>query len=777
MAFQNFQRYETIENELLEQKLIATPPSVKGGGFIQVVVTPQMGIRDLFKTTQSAMLFSFNAHPAIRMIVEWMKSKFDRRTWDDKRVKDQVFASIDLNAIPGKFSVGSIDNDRVVSGGVALLIKAFYNTCRDYDDHINMDKCNQTVADVNTHIWQEKISFLIQYYRQAFGVDNFSGYKEAYKALLLSKPFKTLKQFHASKGTWLDANLEMFHHLVKLAACGATDDEIDQTYRDLTTIEPILDGSTFGEIYPGHWRMYEGWLSKGYLDWGDLGAQNLDAWHAIPTYIHGAMPQIIKLVEVCVQGYGYWKAAPSSSCFSGSSQVRMASGETKAIRDVQIGDSVLSSPLSADGKIKYRDVAFVSKPGRGDRCLYEHRQFPGIHFTSTHPILMQSTGEDSNDEYPIIQFVNSTYAISLNPTWQSFQTVNMDQCKMLDHKRMMEGNEPLYDLILEPIGLTTNPASNRSLPTYTMVSSNGKILTTMSEAPFPEWFPLELIFIGNVINAIDSSLQETSQILQILDTNSSSLQSKLRKLPCETISSATASATSQISLSTLLRTGKGEDAQVIAAVVEKLIARLGRTIGKVINTGWLKASSSSSSSPDVDKAEVIFLHILRRLDAAHLRMRPPISSSWSLRLRHGDDLEQQCQLDGHVQGQDTLILHRDILLQGSKKTIDTNNTTTPLAPLWVDLELAEEATGTVWRGRGPLQYGVQSMISVGDLNSGDAGSHAVVEVELCLVPLSSLESRPQWEQQDREAYAAQLGYAFGVEIVEELGAVRQNAAI
>ncbi|MCJ1382482.1 hypothetical protein MMC17_005595 [Xylographa soralifera] len=770
MTFRTFNGFEDIENELLEQQLIAIPPTRSGNGsrsdLTEIEVTPQMGIRDLFRTTQSAVSFSFNAHPAIRMIVEWMKSKFDLQTWDDKRVRDLIFGRIDLNGIPGKFSISGIDNDRVEKGGIGLLIKAFYNTCRDYDDHINMDKCNQTVADVNTHIWEQKIPFLIEYYRQTFGVGPFPGYMDAYKAVLLSKAFKTLKQHQATSGSWLDSNLEMFHHFVKLAACGASDDQISHIYHEMTTVEPKLDGSIFGEIYSGHWRMYEGWLNNGYLDWGDLGAQNLEAWYADVTSIYGARPKINTLVDICVRHYGYWKEARSSSCFSGSSQVRMASGKTKAISDIKPGDSILSDPLSTEETRKYRTVAIVSKPRLERRCLYELQRFPGIRFTSTHPILMAPPRADSISNYPILQFVDRILAMSSNQTWQSFQTTDIDQRDLIVHESAIDqDSEVVYDLILEPLNLTSALTSTGPLPTFVMVSTNGLQLTVISEAPPIEWFPVEMLFMGNVISAISSSPQDITQVLMVLDSDSGSLQSILRGLTGTFISESDADATTQMSLDSLLRTANHDDVQKVLGLIEKLIIKLGRTIGKVISSGWLNMSSSSSPA-NADSVDLLFVHILRRLDDAHVSMRPPISNYWTLRVQRDNELKRQYQLAGRVQGQETLILHQDILLQQKRRDTNTASANSPQAPQWIKFELVDEANGVIWQGRGPLEYGVQSMISVGDLGAGEAGSHAVVEVELYSVSSASLENRPSWGMPERKTYAASLGYAFGLKLIE-----------
>ncbi|MCJ1415752.1 hypothetical protein MMC32_002085 [Xylographa parallela] len=782
MAFRILHGFEDIEKELHEQKLIDVPPTRSGDGggshFTEIERTPQMGIRDLFKTTQSAASFSFNAHPAIRMIVEWMKSNFDLQTWENKRVKDQIFDSIDLNGIPEKFLMSGIDNDQVARGGIGLLIKAFYNSCKQYDDHINMDKCNQIVADVNTHIWEQKIPFLIEYYRQAFGVGPFPGYMDAYRAVLLSKPFKTLKRHQAISGSWLDANLEIFHHFVKLAACGASDDEIAEIYHEMITVQPKLDGSAFGDIHGGHWRTYEGWLSKGYLDWGDLGAQNLRAWYAEATPVYGAVPQTKTLVDICVRHYGYWKEAPSSSCFSGSSRVRMASGETKAICDIKPGDSVLSDPLSSDESRKYRTVAFLSTPWRGKRDLYELQRFPGIHFTSTHPILMAPPTDDDVNDRPILHFVDRISAMSLNTLWQSFQTTDIDQRDLIVHKfGIDQDTELVYDLILKPLKSTSDLTSTGPLETFVMVGTNGQQLTMISEAPPIEWYPLERIFIGNIVKAISSNSQDISQVLKIVDADSASLQSTLRGLSGTFRSRSDADGTTQVSLESLLRTNGRDDAQRVADLIEKLIARLGRTIGKVINSGWLNMSPASSPE-DADSVDLIFIHILRRLDDAHLRMRPPISSSWTLCVQRDNDPKRQHQLAGRVQGQDTLILYQDIPLQHNLKTKKKNTNAaspdSPQAPQWIAFELVDEANGITWQGRGPLEYGVQSMISVGDLGAGEAGSHAVVEVELCSVSAASLEHRPTWGMPERKTYAASLGYAFGLKLIEDLTTARKD---
>jgi hypothetical protein len=152
-------------------------------------------------------------------------------------------------------------------------------------------------------------------------------------------------------------------------------------------------------------------------------------------------------------------------------------------------------------------------------------------------------------------------------------------------------------------------------------------------------------------------------------------------------------------------------------------------------------------------------------------MRPPISSSWTLQIRREGKFEQQHQLAGHVQGQDALILHHDIVLQQKKEASSINDVNGSPAQQLVELEFVDEASGIVLQGGGPLEYGVQSMISIGDLAAGEAGTHAVTEVELCSVPYTSVENRPTWDASDQETFAATLGYAFGLKLVENVTVV------
>lgn len=313
MSFQKFQGYDEIEFELFCNDSSHTRENCDHGVHRATPVSSasKEEVGEIFKTTQTGGSSAFREHPAIRMVIEWIKASYTLRLWDGKPVNEHIFDSIDYSSFPGVFSVPNIDNDRIERGGVGLLIKALYNGCPDYRKNINMDKCTHTVEDLNKHIWEQKIPFLVEYYRCNYGVRPSNSLVQAYKSLLCSKAYKMLKQKQATDGNWRDPNLEMFNHFVKLVACGASDAQLEDVYNALTQTEPKLDGSSYAEIYPGHWRKYEGWIASGNLDYRDLEAQQLDEMIEFPTFPMNALgrPIFITLADKVVRGYGYQKAS------------------------------------------------------------------------------------------------------------------------------------------------------------------------------------------------------------------------------------------------------------------------------------------------------------------------------------------------------------------------------------------------------------------------------------------------------------------------------------
>ncbi|TVY62067.1 hypothetical protein Focb16_v013116 [Fusarium oxysporum f. sp. cubense] len=776
MSFQDFHGFDQIEQQLKDERLIAVPrppPTTinfnNGSGteynntLIETeLLTPQEKIYNIFKTTQHGAI-TYNTHPAVQLVVEWMKRNLTEPRWLDANLNTVIFGN--MANTPTAFTVGGIEHDRLKGGGVALLIKSIYNSCRQYDDNIQLERCNNTIADLNAYIWNNKVSFLITWYRHNYGMwptDN-TLYVNAYKAALCSKAYKSLKQMQAGTGTWLDANLEMFHHFVKLAACGATDDQINDVYHELTTSIPILDGSTFGEIYTNHWRTYEGWVSQGYLDFGDIGATNLDKWHTYPN-ISKRQPEHSYLAENVILHYSYWKSAPSSSCFSASAQVIMASGETKAISDIKPGDRILSRRLGAERAGRSRTVAFVSKPERAGRPLYELQSFPGIQFTETHPLLAATTSERTFVSLPKLLFVSPNLAASLNPTWQSFETTAIDSRVLITHDASKgQDQELLYDLIFEPLGPEAESDSFGTAPIYTLKASNGQRLDVLSEAPLIEWFTLEMIFVGNVVKAVLGSGSSVEKFIGDINQNRGSLQNLLRGLSGTDISRNSVNAITDVTLQSLLfLNGDDNNSQDISGFIERLIMRLGRTIGNQISMGWLNPSQLPASEAHL--VDVVFLQVLRRLNDFG-GDKGPMANDWTASIDIENCQMPRLRLQGHRQGHNTIVLHEGILLPPLQHDQAAQHKD---ANYSIHIELKDYTGENTLVGGGVLRYNSQILFSMGDLAAEGSGNHAVLEVELRKVHRESFEKRHNWGLKDQMNYAAILGYAFGLELEQLL---------
>ncbi|KAJ3545641.1 hypothetical protein NM208_g2412 [Fusarium decemcellulare] len=766
--------FQDIEQELVAENLIAAPPPASGS--IVMVnglppseetasqqLTSQQLIYNLFSTTQQGAS-AYNSHPAIVLAVEWMKAQLTDPSWQGSNLNSVIFSNI--APTPSSYSSVQVNDAGLKNGGAALLVKAIYNACTRWDDNINLDQCVADIATLNAYIWENKTNILIMWYRQYFNIwptDNTT-YVDMYKAVLCSNAYKALKQAETSDGTWIDANLEMFHHFAKLAACGATDGQINNIYTELTTTTPILDPSAFGEIYTNHWRDYEGWLNQGNLDFGDLDATNLDdntvIWAGDATM--DPAPTFVFLAPEIIQQYDYWKDSPAPSCLSASTKILMASGDTKAISEIKPGDCVASGLLGRAGARKGRTVAFVSKSERVGRQVYELKSLPGIHFTATHPLVAGPIDQKGQELLPKLQFVNDHLAASLNPTWQSFETSAIDPRDLIIHDGSgIQGPEFLYDIIFEPMPSPGESCSSEALPIYIAQASNGTQLNVLSEAPLIEWFPMEMLFMGNVFHVLLGSRTDIAEMLNIIDMHKGSLQSLLRQLTSTDVSPHLVNATADVTLDSILSLEKeAEDSQRISDLIEKLIMRLGRAIGKEISTGWL--NPSQPSVPEKDLTEILLVHSLRRLSKSGGNSQP-VPAEWTANINTGGLSSERVELHGQVQGHNTVLLHEAILLPSTQQEATAkSNPTTRL----IEVCLTDLMESTTLVGGGTLTYGSQSILSIGNLATQGDSIHAVLEVELRKVPYNTLEGRKEWESKEQANYAACLGFAFGLELLK-----------
>ncbi|KAG4271058.1 hypothetical protein FPRO04_11286 [Fusarium proliferatum] len=774
MSFEPFQGFQDIQQELVAQNLIAAPPPLSGS--IVMVdglpppeettsqqLTPQQLIYNLFSTTQQGAS-AYNSHPAIVLLIQWMKAQLTDPSWQGSNLNSVIFSNI--GETPSSYSAVQLDDSSLKNGGIALLIKSIYNACTRWDDNINLDQCVANIATLNTYIWNNKTDILIMWYREYFNIwptDNTT-YVDMYKAVLCSNAYKSLKQAEASDGTWIDANLEMFHHFAKLAACGATDDQINDIYTELTTAAPIVNASTFGMIYTNHWRDYEGWLNKGNLDFGDLGATNLDdvyeIWFANPPA--EPVPSFEYLAEDIIQHYDYWKDSPSPSCLSAPSQVLMASGEILAISEVKPGDCVVSGLLGTAGARNTRTVAFVSKSERAGRQLYELRSLPGIQFTATHPLIMDSIDQRGRDLLPKLEFANHHLAAALNPTWQSLESSAINPRNIITHDASKDQDpEFLYDIVFEPISSTGEPSSSEVLPIYIVEASNGKQLNVLSEAPIIQWFPMEMIFMDNAMHALIESQADMEKVMRTVHIHKGSLQGLLRVLAGTDVSQHLIHATMDATLESVLSLGNDtEDSQRVSDLIEKLIMRLGRTIGKEISTGWLNNSQSSVSEKGL--TDIVLVHYLRRLNNSDGN-RQPVPAEWTAEISTPHSRSARVHLQGQVQGHNTLLLHEAILLPPIHQQATANSETTTRL---VQVELTDGARNATLVGGGPLTYGSQGILNISNLSTQGSCTHAVLEVELRQVPYDYFEQKKKWNSKRQINYAACLGYAFGLRLLE-----------
>ena len=710
-------------------------------------------VKDVFKTTQAASNFTFNTHPAVVMAIAYMKKSIDHY-WPGHPgpVRDLIFPDMSTDVVPAKLSVAGLEDDKFKEGAVGLLVKAFYNACPDQQSNIEIDRANRAVQSINEHINSKSTELVIQFYRSLFSLTASDNMVSKYRILLQSTAYKTMKQHQASQGAWSDANLEMFCHFAKLAACGASDDQIKDTYQELTTKEPKLDGSSYGSITPSTWKSYRGWFSSVYIDYGDLGAKKLNerfirtvpSFHMFPDFYY-------PLVEDFIIEKGYKKPL-SSSCFSSDTRVIVdSSGKTRLICELRSGDSILSPETSSMESFTARRIAFIDTPHRHRRKLYSLRSHPGINFTSTHPIVLpRPSDEDSILSSTNLWFVDKDGASSLNPAWQSLATENLDPSLLETHEAIGVEDELLYDLVFEPQHKQNDVNCRPVL--YIVESNNKQRLTVASEAPPLAWYPFELAFMGQFISQFSSQASDLGKVIDLICATNFDTLTSLR----ETASKMSAdnakndNATIQKISQMLLQTCAGS--QETASLIEKLIVFLGRSLSHEIRAGWARLGSVGKQSI---LCNVLFLHVVRQLDGTHGNHAAQIGSTQRVKVWCEATLVFDEQIDGNVQGHSTVELYQPIVL--ADECMEEGNTMCRR----LTFEIVDVNSKAVWSGAGPLRTGLDSMIGLGSWSDLSLLHHAVAEVELRRVPKEAFAGREGWDSARMIAYAARLGETFG----------------
>lgn len=245
-------------------------------------------IRDMFRATQKEVSRAalFHDHPVVLMVVNFMQ-KAHTWSWRETSIQKTIFPGLQQDLSPSQFDIEGIsDSEFKGSGTFGLLAKAFYNRCSDYSGRLNDGKFNSAISMLNSYFDQHATSLFAEYIRHSYRLSPSHGYVEQYKKLLLSKPYHSLKLAQISSGSWTNPDMEIYLHFVKLLVCGASTAEVNTIYSSLTSGTYALSAGSFPSITPNTWKSYRGWLFWSFLDWSDLGAQNLqDGWSvSIPTY-------------------------------------------------------------------------------------------------------------------------------------------------------------------------------------------------------------------------------------------------------------------------------------------------------------------------------------------------------------------------------------------------------------------------------------------------------------------------------------------------------------
>lgn len=326
-----------------------------------------------------------------------------------------------------------------------------------------------------------------------------------------------------------------------------------------------------------------------------------------------------------------------------------------------------------------------------------------------------------------------------------------------------QDQELLYDLIFEPLGPEAESDSFGTAPIYTLKASNGQQLDVLSEAPLIEWFTLEMIFVGNVVKAVLGSDSSVEKLIGDINQNRGSLQNLLRRLSGTDISRNSVNAITDVTLqSLLLLNGDENNSQDISDFIERLIMRLGRTIGNQISMGWLNPPQLPVSEAHL--VDVVFLQVLRRLSDFG-GDKGLMANDWTASIDIENCQMPRLRLQGHRQGHNTIVLHEGILLpllqhDQAAQHKDANYS--------IHIELKDYTGENTLVGGGVLRYNSQILFSMGDLAAEGSGNHAVLEVELRKVHRESFEKRNNWGLKDQMNYAATLGYAFGLELEQLL---------
>ncbi|QVM12540.1 hypothetical protein D8B26_007163 [Coccidioides posadasii str. Silveira] len=740
-----FQGFELINGNTFDSPYGTLPP------------TEDPVILELFSKTQVAPSGPFHNHPAILMTVNYLQKQHDW-SWRDKEAYKKIFPGLNRSLSPDSITIERSDNARLNTGAYGLLGKCFANYGGKYSDNVNTGKCDSEIRSLDQYIRQNGTFLFAEYLRHSRGMAPSASKVAQYKSLLLSHAYRYLKEAQYVSGSWSNAELEMYMHFVKLLACGASQAEVRDVYRELTTVEPILSPSAFRAITDTRWTSYGAWLGSGILDWGDMNAKNL------ADYVMIGGRSKLELAYKYLQRFDYY--ASSGSCFAAGTQVALGNGASKAIEDIQEGDQVASSLFGSFEENEAKaTVAFVSKIRRKGRTLFAYRYAPSIKFSDTHPLVPEPKSNDIRG--PHLLFVDPERATSVNPTWQSIPTIKISPDELTPHPPgTINGDEEfLYDLVLEP------PAgSNAVARTYTVIDPNGQCLKALSEAPIFEWFPYATKFFERLFAVLRQDKQEMSSLFRLLCDEhidfTGMLNNAIREtgIQMQSRQQLTNKESGFVVASRFLTADEGKGYamnQSIADFAEKLISLLGRQINNMILTGWANTVASEENARGQPATTVLLLHSLHILDSprpAQARVDNFKGLKVSV-IQDGTEVASEA-INATVRGWQTFEIGRGIGIGNPSFTKHDDRET-----ISVNLEIHDVGAGIVYHGGGPVHEGVDTRIAL----AGESGDeYAVLEAKLQRMHQDTLESQFSWGDSERATVADVLGECFAEKMIDAL---------
>jgi hypothetical protein len=204
--------------------------------------------------------------------------------------------------------------------------------------------------------------------------------REYYMLGLTSDSWINAKVTQQASGNWTNQDWELFHHWIKLAALGASDQEIDDVINRASAKGLPVPSS----LAAGAWRTWSVWFGNN-IGSGDVG-------EATEPIVRTRCKMIGLAIDCMSEANSYdftangqpgtaYRVTPSGgSCFAPGAKVLMADGTLKNIETIAPGEQV----KTPDGT---REVLLRAAPLRGARPLYRIGE-TAFAFTATHPFII-----------------------------------------------------------------------------------------------------------------------------------------------------------------------------------------------------------------------------------------------------------------------------------------------------------------------------------------------------------------------------------------------------